>query len=303
MTNSKDYIEGSNNRAIGIDFLKFLCAVLVILIHVPAKYTEFVLPLTRCAVPCFFIISGYFLYNNGISNAKLRYSLKKTAKIWAYSTIIYLSFSVLLATQGGSWNLLDSERLINFLLFNEHPFAFHLWYIDAYIYVLLIYLVMSSKGFLGGNFVLIWISILLLFVDLLFGKYSVLIFGRTFDVMFTRNFLFVGIPYFTIGIFIKTIKVNSHINRWCTLAVVASIILTYIKKYVVGSYIEFGLRDHYLSSTFLAISVFLYFLTLEIREKNIFSKLGRKCSLDIYILHPLIYWLLLYRIFPCWETC
>ncbi len=46
-------------------------------------------------------------------------------------------------------------------------------------------------------------------------------------------------------------------------------------------------RDHYISSTFLAVSLFLLFLSLKQSKVNVFSKLGEKDSLYIYILHPL----------------
>lgn len=42
-------------------------------------------------------------------------------------------------------------------------------------------------------------------------------------------------------------------------------------------------RDHYISSTFLAVSLFLLFLSLKQSKVNAFSKLGEKDSLYIYI--------------------
>lgn len=49
-------------RLYNIDSLKFLCAFLVVLIHMHTPYQESIMPLTRCAVPCFFIISGYMYF-------------------------------------------------------------------------------------------------------------------------------------------------------------------------------------------------------------------------------------------------
>ena len=46
----------------GVDILKFLCALLVICIHV--SFSEQLLVFTRVAVPIFFIISGYFVRNH-----------------------------------------------------------------------------------------------------------------------------------------------------------------------------------------------------------------------------------------------
>lgn len=55
-------------------------------------------------------------------------------------------------------------------------------------------------------------------------------------------------------------------------------------------------RDHYISSTFLAVSLFLLFLSLKQSKVNVFSKLGEKDSLYIYIFHPL------FMTFFLWQT-
>ena len=48
-------------RNYSLDILKFLCAVVVVFLHVKTPLHGYYVPLTRFAVPCFFIISGYFL--------------------------------------------------------------------------------------------------------------------------------------------------------------------------------------------------------------------------------------------------
>lgn len=45
-------------RNYSIDILKFICAILVVFLHTDCVYHDYILPLTRCAVPCFFMISG-----------------------------------------------------------------------------------------------------------------------------------------------------------------------------------------------------------------------------------------------------
>ena len=52
-------------RNYSIDILKFICATLVVFLHTKCAYQDIVLPLTRCAVPCFFMISGYLVYKEG----------------------------------------------------------------------------------------------------------------------------------------------------------------------------------------------------------------------------------------------
>lgn len=87
-------------RNYSIDILKFICAILVVFLHTDCVYHDYILPLTRCAVPCFFMISGYLLFNDGdieISRLKrtvlgifctssygLRCCLLVIKKLWQY---------------------------------------------------------------------------------------------------------------------------------------------------------------------------------------------------------------------------
>ena len=51
-------------RNYSLDTLKFVCAIFVIFIHTPQPeiWEIYITPLIRCAVPIFFMISGYFTY-------------------------------------------------------------------------------------------------------------------------------------------------------------------------------------------------------------------------------------------------
>ena len=64
-------------RNYSIDILKTICCFLIIIIHIPWNFKEEILPLTRCAVPCFFMISGFFLYQkDGIDLCKIKHTIK-----------------------------------------------------------------------------------------------------------------------------------------------------------------------------------------------------------------------------------
>lgn len=66
-------------------------------------------------------------------------------------------------------------------------------------------------------------------------------------------------------------------------------VTTYLEKYLLETNGLVGKlqRDHYLSSTFSAICLFLTFLNIDLRD-NLFSKLGREVSLPVYIFHPIV---------------
>lgn len=189
-------------RNYSVDTLKLICAILVVILHTNCAYHDFVLPITRCAVPCFFMISGYLLYDGKhIGYARLRRGIINISKIMLWSTLLFAVLKELTTLHHGNLFFPNTKEWINFIILNENPFGFHLWYLGAYLYVLLIvclvdrydkwkYLFMTIPGLLA--------------VDLAFGKYSLLLIGREYPFILVRNFLFVGLPYFSLGAWLKT---------------------------------------------------------------------------------------------------
>lgn len=277
-------------RLYSIDLLKMLCAILVIFIHVWTPYRTYVLPITRCAVPCFFIISGYLVYseNKLIFKEHLQRSIKKIFKIFVWSTILFALIKFLLAFKNNDFNFLQLSTLRDFILFNENPFGFHLWYINAYLYTLLIIFFLLKKN----KLIYIYRTIpFLLLMDLCLGKYSLVLWNKEFPYTYMRNFLCVGIPYFSIGMLIKQYKKQILKFNYLYLLTFCGIVL-----FSLGSMAEYKIlvefnkntvRDHYISSTFLAISLFLFFVLLKSNKSTSLSRLGEKYSLYIYIFHPL----------------
>lgn len=135
-------------RLYNIDSLKFLCAVLVIFLHVRTPYQEYILPLTRCAVPCFFMISGYLIFTNDKLKLEghLRRGIKKMVQILIWSTLLFAAVKFLFAFKNNDFSFLNLESLGKFILLNENPFGFHLWYIGAYLYVLIIILFLGKHS-------------------------------------------------------------------------------------------------------------------------------------------------------------
>ena len=65
-------------RSVGLDFLKFLCSFMVVTIHkpFPGLLGPVIMPITRIAVPIFFMITGFFYYST-IENANEIRQIKK----------------------------------------------------------------------------------------------------------------------------------------------------------------------------------------------------------------------------------
>lgn len=286
------------DRNHSIDALKFVCAVLVVLLHVNTPFSEYYLSITRCAVPCFFIISGYMIYReNGIEQS-LKRSIKNIFVIVIWSSILYGIVKFIYAFRYDNFSFLSWKSLIYLIFFNENPFSFHLWYLNAYLYTLFIILMCHRLNILKWGYFLIPI---LLFIDLIFGKYSLLIFGEVYDYLFLRNFLFVGIPYFMIGFVIKQYNDKiihiKNIRLYSFICIIAFIATSHLEKYILVINNINAPRDHYFSSTFLAISLFVFFISKDEKKSNILSDMGKKDSLYIYIFHPLFMLIFSYIIF------
>lgn len=167
---------------------------------------------------------------------------------------------------------------------NDSPLAGHLWYLNAIFYVLAIFFLIDK---LNGRKLLYYLTPKLLIMDLVFGKYSLLIFHREFPYILVRNFLCVGIPYFSIGCLIKekryaAIWNKDILQKWILVFAMTNL----AERFVLVSTGLNATRDHYISTTFLAITLFVYALKSNWNNESLVL-IGRKYSTWIYIIHPI----------------
>ena len=187
-------------------------------------------------------------------------------------------------------NIFNVEHFLKLIFLNESPFATHLWYLNALLYVLII---MKFINKYNKYKVIYIITPFLLLIDLMFGKYSLLIFGKEFYHLFVRNFLFVGLPYFSIGSYISRkvdYKKYEKYTKYIFLLIIFFALTTILEKMILIHFNIEAARDHYISTTFLAISLFLYFLQYNSEKIGIIkyiSNIGKNYSSIIYIIHPI----------------
>ena len=191
------------SRNYSIDILKFICAVLVVLLHTDCRWHDAILPLTRCAVPCFLMISGFLLYDGqGIDRERLLRCIRHILHIMLWSTLLFIvAKESMFVVHEKTFFVPSLRQWFDFAVLNENPFGFHLWYLGAYLYVLLIMMVVDKYNLWR---LFLALTPVLLLSDLAFGKYSLLLFDHEYPYFYVRNFLFVGIPYFMIGVWFKT---------------------------------------------------------------------------------------------------
>ncbi len=282
----------TDNRKGGLDVLKAICCFLIVCIHIefPHPLNHIVTPLARIAVPIFFMITGYF-HTQTIERGKTTIQLKRTLQLLLIANLFYLVFwvayqlitkqSILSYLRG----LLNKRTLFHFFILNETPLALHLWYLGALLYALAILWLFEKKCSWKRLYPLIPI---LLLINVVLGQYADVLFGRVISFVWTRNFLFLGIPCVLLGdLFYHTkhkIK-NSHLALMCALFTVTTVAEEYLLE-MAGSQSP---RDLYISSIFLAISAFGLATNIQTTQGNISKKVayvGSRLSLGIYIIHP-----------------
>lgn len=172
-----------------IDSLRTILALLVVFIHFPVSYDVWINPLSRCTIPSFYIISGYFISwdkDQGVKKAIRTMFLM--AIVWGLIYWIYDNIrNVIFYTP---------QELKELLLFNRVAHGFHLWYLAAYLYALFLTFFYLHLNLLRWRYVAICF---LLLVNLLLSNYSELLFRKDFPFFYSRNGILWAFPLLLIG--------------------------------------------------------------------------------------------------------
>lgn len=276
-----------DNKVSSIYVLKALCAFLVVLIHTKCVNKDYFLPICRIAVPIFFMISGFFLFNNKTNSIDNKRILQTAIRILCIAITTKLVYRLIYSTLG-----LNSIDYLSFKFWVKEIFTGgavvgHLWYLTAYIEVLItIYFLQKIKA-LKIIYYLIPCCIL---VNFIFGSYRYLIGIEHLHQFLHTNFFTIGLPCFTIGMLIKkhSLQIVNDIKWW---HIILCFILAYsegIIKHKMGLHPP-GIGDIYLFTIPLAALTFIAFL----KKKNLYcgqliENIGEKHSLYIYLYHGLV---------------
>ncbi len=269
-------------RLNNLDVLKAICAFLVICIHISYKGNlgDTITPLCRIAVPIFFMITGYFYYKTSKSPLK---QIKKVLILIILANFLYFIFGIII---NGKVDLPTKEDIFKSLIFNSSPFAFHLWYLNALLYVLVIAYIADKLNIRKRMYFLIPV---LLVTNIIFGEYAIVLFNKDYDPIYMRNFLFIGIPYFLIGDLLYKNKENlikKFSIKKLTILIPILVLTTVLEEHILTINKMDAIGDIYISTTFLAIAIFLFAIQVkQVSNENILAIIGRKYSTYIYVLH------------------
>lgn len=280
-----------NKNYTGIDYFRFIAALLIIAIHTSplgsfSETGDFMLTriIARVAVPFFFMTSGFFLISRYTCNAeKLGAFIKKTTLIYGVAILLYIPINV----YNGYFkmdNLLPN--IIKDIVFDGT--LYHLWYLPASIIGAAIawYLVKKvhyRKAFLIASV----LYIIGLFGDSYYGIVkSVSCLNVFYNLIFqltdyTRNGIFFAPIFFVLGGYISDNQNRLSLKR----SIVGFIVCFALMFGEALTLHHFDIQKHDSMYVLLFPSVYCLFnLLLHFRGKR---RTGlRTISLIIYIIHP-----------------
>lgn len=291
-------------KTASFDIAKFICAFLVISIHTypllgiqPTLNLILVSGIARIAVPLFFVISAYFFFQHQDENYVMKY-LKKIGKLYLIWSLIYLPFYILQNVQSG-WIVMIVRYIRNFFFLGSH---YHLWFLPALMFAL--YVVNKLSKYFNLKQILI-ISACLYFIGHLGNiyvneLYQVPILGTLHQIYrnvfeTTRNGLFFGIPFISMGYLCAKLKNEHSVSFWIKWNLVS--IVLFVIEFSLLCYFDVinDLSSMYLTLIPLVYGIFRWLQATDIAITPMYLMM-RKMSLLIYVSHILFY-LIICRVF------
>lgn len=286
LAESKPIYEGKKKLP-AVNTLKLFMALMVVGIHVPFYGKVFVLDFFRIAVPIFFMISGYFLPNNSgqLSSNKILKAAKKIILLIIIYNIIYLIWKYF---KKGSIGFSPLVAIVD-----GGGICEPLWYLTAYLWALAcIYLFVKLKL----DKLLFFLIPIGLTINLLMGTYSSLLFDVQPVFITTswlnRNFFTVALPCIAIGIAVRLSQNFLRSNKLpLILILLFGIGLLCERYFILNQMPENVIGDISIFTIPLSVAVFILAISNPKPESTI-SRMGKRHSTNIYLLHILIYSLL-----------
>lgn len=268
--------------------LKTFGAFCVICIH--CYQPIFLVPIVKTAVPIFFIITGFFLYNDnrGVTIKNCLRSIIKIFWITIYANLFFYFVNILPKELIPFHSL---KKIIKFILIGD-GIGFHLWYLNALIeslIVILFFIYIKKLRYL-------WMCIpFFLIVGLLTGSYARL--GPLPNhYLFSRNFITMGIPCIGIGWLIK--QNLKFLMTFLHYPLLITTFVGFIACLEIFIFEYYNFYSEYKGDYFLMtipLSTLLFLLCIKNPnwgKNNFFEIIGKKYSTFIYVFHIFILWII-----------
>ena len=288
--NSIAKIEGRNYA---LDFVRFVMAFLVVAIHVPCFGGGYLMPVARCAVPFFYIVSGYFLWKDSKVDFKMNCirNAKKWLKLYIVSALILSTAAVAIKTiytqpiadfswQQVCWLCFNGvyPSLERIELFGNTFGTSVVWFL----YAGMIAFVFASilHKYIKRILFVIWCIILIML--------SIVI-NRIYDGVLVPRLLSASIPFVLIGAWLRC-HWNVFENQFSFIKLLIAVVVLLMVGGVEMKFFD-GYKEMVFCTPFLSIVLFLAALKSPYKFGFI-SHFPVKSTFDVYIYHRLMFLLL-----------
>lgn len=265
---------------------KFICAMLVVLIHTDFILKPALLPVCRFAVPFFLMVSGFFLCepDGSLSPCKIAGIFKKMVVVTVALQMLYYFVAVageyLTGPEGFIWNFPTHLRYWSIVIAHGGLFGVHLWYLNSYIWALAILWILVSMR--CERFVY-YLIIPGLVANLLLGSYLVV--GDEPNGGLIRNALVTSLPFLAIGVLLRR---NQHLvmsPRRSWLLLLAGLPLLYAESAAISRGGE-PLGDLNIVTIPLSVLFFMALLAMPAaKAPAMLVSGGRRLSSHVYYYH------------------
>ena len=269
-------------RINSFSIIKLIMAFLVVTIHFPLRNGgDYFVAFGKTAVPVFFVISGYLLFRDD-SKEMMQRLWKQTKRIFLITVISNAAYALYcLITEGMhifGVTYFTEQRIRAFLLYNVSPFSEHLWFLGSMLYALLIIMLLTKLKILKK---------VMYAAPLLILTYMFLSWNDPMEPFAYRNALLIALPYLSMGMLVrryedKLMKIKAPFY-WIAALILCVTTVLEIRMHTFGTGVPF------ISTEILTYVIVLLCLKYKDFGKNtIAERLGRQCTLFVYIAHIMI---------------
>ena len=268
-----------------LELLKLFASYMVVFIHILfyGKLGVTVDALARFAVPFFFLVSGYYSYQ--ITTLKIKKRIKNILILFAFSAVCCTAFEIIRLLKyntDGLVTLINKftkvSTYVDLIVFNVPVSSGHLWYLLAVLYVYIIFYFITK--FQIEEKIIFTVSLLLLLLHIFLGE-GLSIFGTTLPMHFVRNFALMGIPFFSLGLFVK--KHEEKLRGVPNYLIYLLLIIGAFES--VFSRFFFDANELYVGSIFILIALVCVFIKGANVKYPAFLTALEGCSTYIYVSH------------------
>ena len=293
--NNDANIKKQNNT---MNFLKGMACLSIVWMHTNSGgvINQAIVCMARFGIPVFFMVSGYFTYKENKSDYTkvLTKKIIHIIKLVVIATLVYIIWQWLLeplVKTGHMPNILNSMvksvhsfNIFNILVLNINPFCGILWFLNALLYCYVIWFIIAK---IKNKRVVYILAIVILFVGIFmraFIQYNHTI-PEEVNINYFRNWLFMGLPFFTIGYLIHDYQdriVKLFKPKLLIVAAIIGMVMSFVERLAVP-------LEVFVGTVIVSVALFIFAIEKpDLIKIPVINRVGERFCFFIYIAHIII---------------